>query len=182
MALPALPLFCCWKIWGDSALGTFSFLRLASVYSISTHLLSLTAPWSLFLAFPSLRPHTHAVSCQPGISAGLAHLIHASVSWSLVCERLWLGSRCSLSLRMQLLLLHRPLRCTVWLGLRLPLCRVDGVVLYSLSLYIHSVKKKVKKIKLNLISTDTWYVHLYISHFRAPSPGNLRLLGDFPLD
>lgn len=145
MALPALPLFCCWEIWGDSALGTLSFL-LTFVYSISTHLLSLTAPWSLFLALPSLRPHTHAVGCQPGISAGLAHLIHASVSWSLGCdlhrgrERLWLGSGCSLSLRMQLLLLCRSFRCTVWLGLRLPLCRMDGVVLYSLSLYIHSVK------------------------------------------
>lgn len=55
MALPALPLFCCWKVWGDSVLGTFSFL-LAFVYSISTHLLSLTAPWSLFLTLPSLRP------------------------------------------------------------------------------------------------------------------------------
>lgn len=148
MALPALPLFCCWKIRGDSALGTFSFLHLASLYySISTHLLSLTAPWSLSLALPSLRPHTHAAACQPGISAGLAHLIHASVSWSLGCdlhrgrERLWLGSGCSLRLKMQLLLCC-PLRCSVWLGLCLPLCRRDGVVLYSLSLYIHSVKEK----------------------------------------
>lgn len=114
---------------------------------------SLSAPWSLSLALPSLRPHTHAAACQPGISAGLAHLIHTSVSWSLGCdlhrgrERLWLGSGCSLSVRMQLLLC-RPLRCSVWLGLCLPLCRRDGVVLYSLSLYIYSIKEK-KGLKKN---------------------------------
>lgn len=81
------------------------------------------------------------------------------------------------------LLLCRPLRCSMWLGLCLPLCRRDGVVLYSLSLYIHSVKeKKWLKNKTELNLNRSWYVHLYISHFRAPSPGNLRLLGDFPLD
>ena len=151
MALAALPLFWCLKIRGDSILGTLSFLHLDSCIILYPLIYSLTAPWSLSLALPSLKPHTHAAACQPGISAGLAHLIHTSVSWSLGCdlhrgrERLWLGSGCSLRLRMQLLLC-RPLRCSVWLGLCLPLCRRDGVVLYSLSLYIHSVKEK-KKVK-----------------------------------
>lgn len=143
---------------GKSTKSPFLLPHLASLCSASTRplgLLSLTSPWSLFLVLSSLRSHTSGAGCQPGILVGLVHLIHVSVSQGLCRkqiyteaerERLWLGSGCSLSLRMWLLLLCSSLRCSEGLGLSLFQCRMAGIAPYSLSLHIHSVKKK-KRLK-----------------------------------
>lgn len=56
---------------------------------ISWDYFPLTSPWSLFLVLSSLRFHTSAASCQPGILIGLIHLMRASVSQGLGCKQIY---------------------------------------------------------------------------------------------